>query len=213
MTTPYRVETLAELRADARELLRGAIDLHVHASPDPFAQRRMDARELVRAARDAGMAGLVLKSHEYPTEPLAWALRGEFEGIAIHGAVVLDHGVGGLNPDALEVALRIGTRVVWWPTFDSAWSRETFGRWHAHAAPITVLDERGGLLPVCHQLLDLVAEHAATLCSGHLSPAETLALVRESRRRGIRSIVSHATSFHLPLAVQQELAGLGAFIE
>lgn len=202
-----------ELRDDSRALLRGAIDVHVHASPDPYAERRMDARALVYAARDAGLAAVVLKSHEYPTQALAWALDEEVDRIKVHGAIALDHAVGGLNPDALEAALRIGTRVVWWPTFDSAWSRGTFGRWYAKAEAIRVLDDRGALLPVCHTLLDLMAEHGATLCSGHLDPAETLALVTESRRRGIRSIVSHATSFRIPLEVQSALTARGAFIE
>lgn len=207
---PERLEGLGE---EARDLLRGAIDLHVHAAPDPFAERRMDARELVRACREAGIAGVVLKSHEYPTQPLAWALNEEIDGIDVYGALALDHGVGGLNPDALEAALRIGTRVVWMPTFDSGWSRERFGRWHSKAGPITVLGEDGVLLPVVHELLDLVAEHDAVLCSGHLSPDETLALLRESRGRGIRSLLTHATSFFIPLEVQQEVASLKAFIE
>lgn len=213
MADPRRAERLEELGAQARELLHGSVDLHVHAAPDPFAERKMDARETVAAAQAAGQAALVLKSHEYPTQPLAWALNSEFEGVEVYGALALDHAVGGLNTDALETALRIGTRVVWWPTFDSAWSRGTFGRWNSPTAPMTVLDEAGALLPVCHALLDLMMEHDALLCSGHLSPAETLALVRESRRRGVRSIVTHATSFQIPLEVQRELAALGAYVE
>ena len=213
MANRYRVETLDELRDDSRALLRGAVDVHVHASPDPYAERRMDARELVQAAREAGLTALVLKSHEYPTQALAWALDEQFEGINVHGAIALDLAVGGLNPDALDAALRIGTKVVWWPTFDAAWSRNTFGRWYAKGDAIRVLDDRGALVPVCHTLLDMVAEHGATLCSGHLDPAETLALVTESRRRGIRSIVSHATSFRIPLEVQQQVGALGAFVE
>jgi hypothetical protein len=213
MTGPRRAERLDELGTQARELLRGSVDLHVHAAPDPFSERKMDAREVVAAASEAGMEALVLKSHEYPTQPLAWALNLEFDGVGVYGALALDHAVCGLNPDALDTALRIGTRVVWWPTFDSVWSRETFGRWNSPTAPMTVLDEAGELLPVCHTLLDLMVEHDALLCSGHLSPAETLALVSESRRRRVRSIISHATSFRIPLEVQQELVGLGAYVE
>ena len=213
MATPYRAETLSDLRDEARELLRGAIDVHAHWSPDPYAERKLDARQLVHAASEAGMAGIVLKSHELPSQILAWALQPEVPDVRLYGAVVLDHAVGGLNPDALDCTLRIGTKVVWFPTFDSVWSRETFGRWNARGAAMTVLDADGGLLPIVHDLLDLIAQYNATLCSGHLSPAETLALVRESRRRGIRSIVSHATPFGITLEVQQALASLGAFVE
>ncbi len=51
----------------ARALLEGAIDVPVHAAPDPYAARKVDARQLVESAAEAGMAGLVLKSHDYPT--------------------------------------------------------------------------------------------------------------------------------------------------
>ncbi|MEI7925389.1 MAG: DUF6282 family protein [Chloroflexota bacterium] len=213
MATPYRAESLSELREEARDLLRGAIDVHAHWSPDPYAERKMDARELVHAASDAGMAGIVLKSHELPSQILAWALQPEVPQTRLYGAIALDHAVGGLNPDALDAALRIGTSVVWFPTFDSAWSHDHFGRWNARGEAMTVLDDAGALKPVVHDLLDLIAQYGATLCSGHLSPAETLALVRESRRRGIRSIVSHATPFGIPVEVQREAAGLGAFVE
>ena len=213
MATPYRAEALSELRDDARDLLRGAIDLHAHWSPDPFAERKMDARQLVHAASEAGMAGVVLKSHELPSQILAWALQAEVPGTTLYGAIALDHAVGGLNPDALDAALRIGTSVVWFPTFDSAWSRDHYGRWNARAEAITVLDDAGALKPVVHDLLDLIAQYGVTLCSGHLSPDETMALVTESRRRGIRSIVSHATPFGINVEVQTALAGLGAFVE
>ena len=121
--------------------------------------------------------------------------------------------VEGLNPDALETALRIGTKVIWWPTFDAKWSRDTFGRWNSSAESITVLNEENKLKKVCHQLLDLMVEHDALLCSGHLSPDETLALLTEARKRKIRTVITHATSFNIPLEIQQQLANLGSFIE
>jgi hypothetical protein len=217
MPTNPHPTILADLPDAAIDLLRGAIDMHVHAAPDPFAQRKMDARETVREAAEAGMGGVVLKSHEYPTQALAWAVGAEAaaagHAIEVYGAIALDHGVGGLNPDALEAALRMGTRVVWMPTFDTQWSRDTFGRFHSRGAPMRVLDEGGALLPVCHELLELIEEHDALLCSGHLGPDETPALVRAARGRGIRTLITHATAFHIPLEVQQEAASLGACIE
>jgi len=213
LTAPATFEDLSEA---ARDALRGAIDLHVHAGPDPYAERKLDARGLVDDYASAGLAGFVLKSHEYPTQPLAWALNEEFEGsrgIHVTGALALDHAVGGLNPDALEVALRLGTRVIWGPTFDTAWSRERFGRWNSKTPALTLLDAGGGLVEVFEVLLDLIAEHDATLCTGHASPDETLALVRAARGRSIRTVVTHATSFFIPLEVQQACADLGALVE
>ncbi len=66
---------MLELLSDrARGLLQGAVDIHVHADPDPYAERKADFAATVAGAREAGLAGLVLKSHEYPTQPLAWTL-------------------------------------------------------------------------------------------------------------------------------------------
>ena len=212
---PGMVETIAELPDRTRSLLSGSTDIHVHFAPDPYAERRMDARELVRQAADAGMAGLVLKSHEYPTQPLAWALASE--GVAkspkLYGGLSLDHALGGLNPEAVRVSFRLGARVMWMPTFDSAhWRIYRPGGFHASADPITVLDADGTLLPVCHEILDVIAEHDAVLATGHLSTPETVALVTESRRRGIRTVITHA-AFWIPTDVQSKLAALGAYIE
>ncbi|MCK9485274.1 MAG: DUF6282 family protein [Dehalococcoidia bacterium] len=206
-------ETLAGVPERARALLYGAVDLHVHAGPDPFAERRLDALALARDYREAGLAGFVLKSHEYPTQALAWAVAQVVEDIRIAGAIALDRGVGGLNPDALEAALRMGTRVVWMPTFDTAWSRANFGRWHSRGEPVRVLDAGGALLPEARECLALVDEHEATLCTGHLSPEETLAVVQEARGRGIRTVVTHPTPFGIPRAVQEQCAALGAYVE
>ncbi len=207
------VESLDELGEQARELLRGAVDIHVHAAPDPYTDRRLDARALLIQAKAAGMRGLVLKSHEYPTQPLAWALGSEIGGISVYGGLSLDYGVGGLNPEAVSVSLRLGARVIWMPTFDAEqWRRYGGEQVHSAGPGIVVLDERGSLLPVCHEILDLIDEHDAVLASGHLSVEETAALLGESRRRGIRSVITHA-SFWIPVEVQRELAEAGAYIE
>ena len=197
----------------AIDLLSGAIDVHVHAGPDPYAKRRMDARELARAAKARGMAGLVLKSHEYPTQPLAWALADEAAPMRLYGGIALDHGVGGLNPEALRVSLLMGAKVVWMPTFDAAhWRSLNPGRWNSDDAPIRIIDEAGRLDPICETLLDLIGEHDAVLASGHLSVEESLPLLRSARERGIRSVITHA-SFWWPVEAQREAAELGAMLE
>ena len=197
----------------AQNLLTGATDMHVHAGPDPYTRRRMNARELVWAAKAFELAGLVLKSHEYPTQPLAWALADEVAPMRVYGGIALDHGVGGLNPEALRVSLLMGAKVVWMPTFDAAhWRSRNPGRWNSDDAPIRIVDEAGRLDPIFETLLDLIGEHDAVLASGHLSVEETLPLLRSARERGIRSVITHA-SFWWPIAAQREAAELGAMLE
>lgn len=205
--------SLDDIPERARALLEGAVDVHVHASPDPDAARRLDARALVRLAKRAGMGGLVLKSHEYPTAPLTWALADEAAPLRLWGGLALDHGVGGLNAEAVRISLRIGAKVVWMPTFDAAqWRTYRPASQSRTGVPLHVLDGDGRLLPVVHDILDLIREHDAVLASGHLSVEETHALMTAARERGIRSIVTHA-AFWFPVEAQQAIAALGVSIE
>ena len=57
---------VTEPSARARELVRGAYDLHVHVEPD-LAKRRIDDLALARRFSELGLAGFVLKSHYAPT--------------------------------------------------------------------------------------------------------------------------------------------------
>jgi hypothetical protein len=132
--------------------------------------------------------------------------------LRVYGALALDYPVGGLNPQAVDVALRIGTSVIWMPTFDARnWRVEQGGRHFNEREPISVLSD-GDLVPACREILDLIGEHDATLASGHLGVDESVALLRDARQRGIRSVVTHA-SFWMPVEAQRELAALGCYVE
>ena len=107
-----------EPSARARELVRGAYDLHVHVEPD-LAQRRIDDLSLARRFAELGLAGFVLKSHYVPTAERAAVVRAAVPGVDALGAIALNAGVGGLNAQAVEIAARGGARIVWLPTVDS----------------------------------------------------------------------------------------------
>ena len=55
-----------------------------------------------------GMGGVVLKSHEYPTHPVAYTATQAVPGITLIGGVALDAEVGGLNPMAVESTAQMG---------------------------------------------------------------------------------------------------------
>jgi hypothetical protein len=186
----------------------GSIDVHVHAAPDPVASRRFDAVELAEAARDAGLRGFIFKSHEYPIAPAAYILNRTVPGIEVFGAISLDYEVGGLNPAALEASARMGARKVWMPTFSADhWSRTRNNR-----PGIRVLHDDGRLIGVIDDLLSTVKQYDMILGTGHLSTEEQLALVREARSRGIKTVVTHA-DFWIPAEAQRQMAELGAYVE
>ena len=137
------------------ELLHGAYDMHVHAGPDVI-DRKMDDLELAAAYKAAGMKGFVIKSHYFDTAGRAYLVRKLYPELMAVGTLVLNHSVGGLNPEAVEKAAKYGVRLVFMPTMD-AWNML-----HTEGA-IRVLTEEG-LDPAVDEILDLVRENDLILC-------------------------------------------------
>lgn len=178
---------------DARQLMKGAIDIHLHIGPDPNRRRLVTAYEAAIQAKEAGMRGIVLKSHDYITTPVTYLLQQLVSGIELYGGLSLDLEVGGLNPHAVEMAGKIHTRMVWMPTFSSDWNL----RLHkGEGKGITLLDPTGRILPVVTEVLELIKTYDMTLATGHISTGEIFALLEEARRVGVkRTIITHPLSF------------------
>ena len=191
------------------EILKGSYDLHVHAAPDPSQERRMDALEAARHAYEAEMAGFVLKSHDYPTAPLAYALNQMYPGMSVAGAIALNRAVGGLNPEAVEVAAKLGARVVWMPTFDADFWRGRQGQ----GPGLRLLGDDGSVLPEVGRVLEVVAEHDMVLASGHVSPAEAIELFSAAKSAGVRRMVATHPGGVATLDEQREMVSDGARLE
>ena len=195
-------------------ILEGALDIHVHFGPDPKVERRAGAVEIALQAREMGMQGIVLKSHEYPTHPVAATTSELVPDVTILGGIALDVEVGGLNVHAVEATANMGGRIVWMPTYSAKADRESKGL----DGGISLLDKSGALVPEVHSILELIKSHDMVLATGHISTAESMALVAEARNMGIqRVVVTHGTTmaFWTGMTVEdmKALAGMGAFIE
>jgi len=198
--------------------LTGAADLHCHFGPDAHRERSVDALDAARDAAAAGHAAIVLKSHDYPTAALAAIVDRVVDGVRVFGGICCDREVGGVNPAAVETALRIGAKIVWLPTLTSR-QDQLNGIGEALGIPgpgLSVVGDDGSLLPETHEVLDLVAAHDAVLATGHVTAPEHLAVANEFGRRG-KVVVTHAMEELAGpnLSVDQcvELADLGATIE
>ena len=205
----------------ARSLLRGAVDLHIHTAPDIF-PRSVDAIEAADEAKAAGMAAIAVKSHSTDTSARA-ETASRRTGFPVVGGVALNYPVGGLNPHAVQESARQGGRIVWLPTLAA---RHFLA--HADNVPvlrdkspldsegIVVTTEDGGLEPEVEEVLQLVRQHDMVLCSGHVSPAEALAVFRRAREIGIdRLVVTHPHAAFVGADAEDmaELAALGAMNE
>ena len=190
------------------EILRGAYDLHVHAAPDGKQQRRMDALEVARCAYEAEMGGFVLKSHDYNTAPLTYALNQMYPGLSVFGAIALNRSVGGINPDAVQVAADLSAQVVWMPTFTADFRQR--GR---DSEGIRVADDDGNLCDGVHEVLEIIAAADMTLASGHISPAEAVALFKAARAQGVQRMITTHPDGVATLEEQQKMIALGAYAE
>ncbi len=218
----------------ARALLAGAFDMHVHSGPDVM-PRKFDDAGLAERTRASGMAGFVLKSHYVCTADRASLIRQLFPEVHAYGGIVLNNAVGGLNPIAVDIAGRLGAKVVWMPTVDSAnelanvagevdekklpyWmniAREM--RAMGIAGPwLKVTDEDGKVSKATHECLDIIAMHDLILATGHISPGEMPAVVKAAREHKVQRIVITHPEFPttcLSLEEQQELARYDVFFE
>lgn len=184
--------------------LAGVIDLHVHTAPD-VRPRKLDDIGLARTAAARGMRAVLIKSHVTLTADRAYLVQQIVPGIRVFGGLALNHAVGGINPAAVEVALRLGAAEIWMPTLSAMAQR------HDPAGPgISIYqDGKGGrIADRVVDVLRLVAEHDAILGTGHLSTQEVVDLVPAARDLGVRKIlVSHPE--HPPVemlpVVQEEL--------
>jgi Family of unknown function (DUF6282) len=220
--------------ARARELVRGAVDYHVHVSPD-FVDRRIDDLGLARRCLETGLAGFGLKSHYTATAERARVVAAAVPGVTVLGTITLNAAVGGLSPLAVEIAAREGARIVWLPTVSAVNEQheiteaQTGGNvpvWVAFELslrdagvdpdPVPVVDDRGRLTDTAERVLEVVARHDLVLCTGHLGRDEIFAVVTAASEQGIRNIVVTHPEFpsqSLEPSDQVELAELGAVME
>ncbi|MDQ3811702.1 MAG: DUF6282 family protein [Chloroflexota bacterium] len=214
-------------------LLAGAFDTHVHSAPDVL-PRKFDDLELAQRFKARQMAGFVLKSHYICTADRATLVRKIVPDVQAFGAIVLNNSVGGLNPLAVDIAGRLGTRVVFLPSVDNANELENIAGqrdesklpyWMSIAREMRAMGIAGNWLNVtedgevtaaARQCLEIVAKHDMVLATSHIRPAEVLPVVRAARSAGVQRIVITHPEFPttlLSIAQQQELARMGVYFE
>lgn len=205
------------------DILDGAIDLHVHTAPDLVERFESDV-ELARDAREAGMAGVVVKSHVVPTAGRVDLVNEAVGDDLLHGGVACNGTVGGLNRDAVETALELGGRIVWLPT---AWSAN-----HASQAREAGVErfvgqrvpgpdeeipvaENGEVTDATRTIIDLAARYGATVGTGHATPDEIEAVAEACADAGVDCLVNHPCFrvVDIPLDRQERLADSGAVME
>ncbi len=213
------------------ELLVNAVDLHCHVDLEfsrSLFRKAMPEWEWLQRAEEAGLRGVVLKSHLWPSASVSPFLAELYSGsVQVSTSITLNPTVGGLDPWAVEAAAHMGARAVFLPTWGSRNDRER-GGFHrrltssfTHFDPdrlctLSITDDSGSLVEPVHDILRLAIENELMLSTGHVSWQESLVLAREAARLGFERLVfGHplSASVGAPVEAIREATRLGAYAE
>ena len=90
-------------------LLKGAIDIHVHAGPHIFSSpRRVDPFQAAIQARDVGMQSIVYMDVFEMSNGTAWLVNRVVPDFKVYGGLILNTVYGGMNPRAVKTAIHYG---------------------------------------------------------------------------------------------------------
>lgn len=179
------------------ERTKGIIDMHIHSAPD-LRQRKMNDFELMEVAVSLGCRAIVIKSHLVPTMDRATLVnmvckekypQSDFQ---MFGGIALNHSVGGINPYAVNAALKLGAKIVWMPTNTAKnhCDKENKGDGVELVKDGKVVDE---LKVIFREIKD----HNAVLATGHISPYECFYVAEAARNAGVKKIVITHPEFHI----------------
>lgn len=220
-------ENLVEM---AKDLLKGAVDFHVHAYPDTV-QRCQDMVEVVKQAAEYEMKAIVFKDHNTITADRAYIVNKIVPEVKSIGGIALNYSVGGLNPTAVEAAIKMGAKIIWMPSIDAAWTIyqvyvSKIGKW---LKPFVKIKDpkrgisilKGGLsgnelLPEVKEILAIIKEYDIVLDILHISPKEREIIVNEAKNYGIEKIVLTHPNCDIGFAdidEQKKLASEGVYMD
>jgi predicted TIM-barrel fold metal-dependent hydrolase len=177
-----------------QKLLEGSIDVHIHSSPDIF-PRIMNDIDLALAAKQQGMRAILIKNHVVITADRAEIASAQAD-FPVFGAIALNLTVGGLNLEAVEVALKMGAKEVWMPTIHA--SHYVAQKDHvptlakavkADMKGIYLLKEDGSLKDELFPIFKKIAEADVALGTGHITLQEAKAVIKEAAKAGVKKII------------------------
>ena len=206
------------------KVINGAVDLHCHSGPSPF-PRRINHVEASHDAARVGLRAILVKSHHHNTVMDLLAMAGPLADAPtpVYGGGALNSEVGGINPSAVAMSLRMGGRCVWAPTVSARQHIDHHSQ--AHGFPtsgldlleeeVSIFDASGDVSAATVTVTEVIAEADALLTGGHLDVASQKALFTVAAQKGVRRLLVQHPDFIVGASESdvEELLRLGAFVE
>ncbi len=205
---------------DVLEVLDGAYDMHCHAFPDPLIDTGWDQIQVTKAATDIGMGGVVFKAHTFPSAATVPFVNQAVEAYAkaldkkpahAYGGIVLNNYVGGLNPESVEMCARLGGKVIWLPSHDSAHHNRVIGE----PGGIELLDKNDKPVKALYEIFEIAARHDMIVDPCHAGTKERFIVVEEAKKVGVkRFMITHPNwnVTKMTLEQEREIGKMGGYI-
>lgn len=205
--------------------LSGAIDLHIHSNPSLFTRVGSDL-DIARHAADHNLTAVLLKNHFESTVGRAHLADQAVEGTRVFGGLVLNHFTGGINPSAVEHAIKLGAGQIWLPSVDALGHVQVFGHPGGYGYQesgttvtregIAIVGTDGRLIENVKTIVQLIKEYDVILGTGHLTRDEIFELAKFCQKEGFDRLLITHPYFNPPnLNVEDQalLTKMGALIE
>ena len=218
----------------SQELLKGAIDIHVHAGPHIFSSpRRVDPVQAAIQARDAGMRAIVFMDVFQMSNGTSWLVNRVVRDFKTYGGLVMNTVYGGMNPRAVKTAISYGDGA----KFISFGAHSTYFQaareGHVVDGKFKPLSEvypkfktqeldRCIRIPLdqapgadLDEILKLIADNPHIyMITGHVSVEEAMRLIDLAKEYGIKKVlVSSAVSKIATMKELNYMVARGAFVE
>jgi hypothetical protein len=217
----------------SKQLLEGAVDIHVHAGPHIFSSpRRVDPIQAATQARDAGMAAIVYMDVFEMSNGTAWMVNRVVPNFKTFGGLIMNTVYGGMNPRAVRTALSYGdgAKYISFGAHSTYFQASREGRKvDGKFVPLSELYPKfktgeldrciripdGEPGPELDEILTLIAGRPEVyLNTGHVSVSEAIRLIELAERYNIKKVL--VASSVTKIATMEQLKWMAdkkAFIE
>lgn len=218
----------------SQELLKGAIDIHIHTGPHIFSSpRRVDPVQAAIQARDAGMRAIVFMDVFQMSNGTSWLVNRVVRDFKTYGGLIMNTVYGGMNPRAVKTAISYGDGA----KFISFGAHSTYfqaareghvvdGRFKplSEVYPKFKTQELDRCIRIpldqapgsdLDEILKLIADNPHIyMITGHVSVEEAMRLIDLAREYGIKKVVvSSAVSKIATMKQLNYMAAREAFVE
>ena len=185
------------------KLLKGAIDNHVHCCPH-INKRSTDIFEVIKKAEQLKMHAIGLMDNFSNTSGYASLVKKHLPKLKlkVFGGLIMEPPSGGVNYENAKISLNYsyfnndGAKFISFPTHHTRYVAKLEKRKKNYIKNCFYIPKSGPTHETL-KILELIAQKNIVLNTGHLSAKETISLVSEAKKIGVKKIIVPSNTFDI----------------